>query len=169
VIAYKFLREGAVAPFTGVKWPVVGEWLRAGGELELCGNGVHACRPEDLPMWLFDELWELELEPPIRSEPTHVIAAAGRLRARVESWGPDVAGAFAAACTARVRDPAYALDAATWGKDLASKPDIASADAACVAFIAAEAARSTGGDEAAAAERRWQAEWLAGRLGIARA
>jgi hypothetical protein len=189
MIAYKFLREGAVAPFSRTAWPVPaggdpGAWVRAAGALELCGNGIHACRPEDLPLWLFDELWEVELEPPVRVAPTHVVAAAGRLRTRVEGWGTETAAELATACAKRVarradavsresgpgplaeRAAAYAADAATWGADLAAKPEIASADAACVAFIAAEAARDLEGEHAAAAERGWQAEWLAVRLGL---
>ena len=83
--AYKFLRAGAVAPFSGVVWPAPrggepGAWVRASGALELCGRGVHACRAEDLPLWLFDELWEIELDDPVQPAPTHVVAAGGRLR-----------------------------------------------------------------------------------------
>ena len=40
--------------------------------------------------------------------------------------------------------------------------------AACVAYIAAHAARELGGPEAEARERAWQARWLADRLGISR-
>jgi hypothetical protein len=174
VIAYKFLREGAVGPFSRVAWPLPNdgepaEWVRAMGALELCGNGVHACRGSDLQLWLFDELWEIELEAPIHVAPTHVVAAAGRLRARVGGWDPRAAVDFAVACAARTRKLAakgFAEDAETWARSAAADAKVAAADAACVAYIAAHAAGESGGRAAAAREREWQARWLTERLGL---
>lgn len=174
MIAYKFLRAGAVAPFSRTLWPspengAPGAWVRAAGELELCGNGVHACRASDLPYWLFDELWEIELEAPIRSAATHVVAAAGRLRSQVEAWGPRTAIELAAACVERTRmlgAEGFVADAELWARNAASAERFATADAAAVAYIAAHAAAVTGGAAASERERAWQASWLAERLGL---
>jgi hypothetical protein len=174
VIAYKFLRGGAVAPFSRVAWPVPidgrpGERVVASGELEICGNGIHACRAADLPLWIFDELWQVELDGPILTASTHVVAAAGRLRSRVEAWDPRTAVDFAAACAGRTRalgQDGFAQDAAVWARSAAGDTTVAAADAACVAYIAAHAARAAGGAEAEARERAWQAHWLGERLGL---
>ena len=57
VIAYKFLDEGAVGPFTGFRWPAR-EWVDAAG-VDPCLEGIHACRVRDLPVWLGRERREL--------------------------------------------------------------------------------------------------------------
>ncbi len=61
MIAYKFLLEDRVAPFSGSTWPEPGEWLEA-EVVDLCRAGVHACKVSDLPYWLRSELWEVELD-----------------------------------------------------------------------------------------------------------
>ena len=60
MIAYKFLRSGRIGPFSGYRWPEPGAWVDASGT-DPCRRGVHACRTADLPWWLADELWEIEL------------------------------------------------------------------------------------------------------------
>src|SRR5215470_409656 len=83
--AWKFLVRGRVAPFGGHVWPAPGsgapgEWvLPPGGE-------VFACRIPDLPWWVNDELWEVELDGPIRSLPTQIAARRGRLIRRMVGW-----------------------------------------------------------------------------------
>ena len=86
VIAYKFLRDGEVAPFTGFTWPV-GEWVRA-DDVELCRSGIHACRPRDLPFWLGRHLWEIELAGEIVEQERKVVAQRGRLLERLGTWTP---------------------------------------------------------------------------------
>jgi hypothetical protein len=61
----------------------------------------------------------------------------------------------------------FAEDADTWARSGAGDERIASADAACVAFITAQAAAAVGGTEASEREREWQAGWLSKRLGLA--
>jgi hypothetical protein len=163
MIAYKFLRLGAVAPFAKVTWP------RPGAVEPGWVPDVHACRVADLPLWIFDELWEVELDGPIEERPTHVSARAGRLRAPVEAWNARTAVDFAVACAERTHalaHEAFALDADTWAASAAKDERIASADAACVAYIAAHAAGELRGPEAAEHERAWQADWLTRRLGL---
>src|SRR5689334_4079735 len=65
--AYKFLAKGARGPISGFEWPSSytggpGPWVEVEGELGLCTNGYHVCRPLDLAHWLHDELWELETQ-----------------------------------------------------------------------------------------------------------
>jgi len=86
LIAYKFLDEGAVGPFTGFRWPV-GEWVDAGG-VDPCLEGIHACRLRDLPVWIGRELWEIELDGGLVEQERKVVAPRGRLTRRVGSRSP---------------------------------------------------------------------------------
>jgi hypothetical protein len=98
MLAWKFFAPGAVAPFTGVRWPT-------GGFIEgrqAAGAGVHACALEDLPYWIDQELWQVELDGPITRARRQLIAARGRLLARVDGW-PASRAAFTAACIERTR------------------------------------------------------------------
>jgi hypothetical protein len=94
VKAYKFLRAGRVAPFSGVTWPD-GEWVEADGPLGSCRTGVHACRPEHLAYWVMDELWEIELDGELVEAELKLVARRGRLAGRVEAWDDGARGDFA--------------------------------------------------------------------------
>jgi hypothetical protein len=106
MIAYKFLRAGRVGPFSAFQWPEPGVWVRAPRSLASCRRGIHACRPRDLPWWLADELWEIELDGPLRPDEHKLIAAAGRLRAQIEAWTPACAQEYADACAWRAQERA---------------------------------------------------------------
>jgi hypothetical protein len=106
MIAFKFLRRGRLGPFSGFCWPEPGVWVRTGAEPALCRRGIHACRPRDLPWWLADELWEIELEGEIRPGRHKVTAVSGRLASRVVAWTPERAQKFAESCAWRARDHA---------------------------------------------------------------
>jgi hypothetical protein len=195
VIAYKFLRPGAVGPFSGFRWPRPGRWVEASGAPQRCRRGVHACRVSDLPWWLAEELWEVELDGEIVAYPHKIAAPRGRLVRRIDGWTPDARRDYVHACAWRARDRAVeavhgaaaerlagctTLEAVQEaGRELAvGDARIAvtmAADAAegalaglaaMGAYVAAHAARQAGGADAMDAERRWQAAWLAGRLGI---
>jgi len=100
---YKFLRRGGVAPFSGLAWRV-GEWVKAEGALKPCVNGIHVCRLGDLPYWLSDELWEVDvLGDRVPAAQTLVVARA-RLRERVGGWPKPIARALANECVWRVRE-----------------------------------------------------------------
>lgn len=106
---FKFLRAGAVAPFSALAWPLPdghapGAWVQARGEIGLCVAGVHACRLDDLPYWLSDELWTVELGGELVAGERKVAARRGRLVRRVARWNAETAGAFAAGCARRARD-----------------------------------------------------------------
>jgi hypothetical protein len=98
---YKFLRRGGVAPFSGFVWPV-GQWVKAEGPLESCVNGIHVCRLGDLPYWLSDELWEVEVAGERLPDAQKLVVARARLRERVADWPKPIARAFANDCVWRV-------------------------------------------------------------------
>jgi hypothetical protein len=192
MIAYKFLERGAVGPFTRFAWPTDGKWVDAvdiGG-----GRGIHACRARDLPYWISDELWRVEMADPVRERETQIEGPRGRLLTRVDGWDPRI---FASACAFRTRD--LALEALGNGGRLAQASSLDELVAAARAFpsedrfqaemvgyvidaavrareghagssshTAAVAAVALHGPQAAfAAERAWQARWLTERLKLA--
>jgi hypothetical protein len=165
LIAYKFLASGTTAPFTGFRWPAE-EWVDVKGAIDPCRSGVHACRVEDLPLWIEEELWRIELGGRSLTIDGVVVAERGRLVARVASWDREVGREFALACAARARERAagndrvapYANDAEAFAARIETAKEVAE-----VAFVAAHAASlaAPGGYEA---ERAWQSRWLADRL-----
>lgn len=96
---WKFLRTGAVSPFTGHVW-TPGRWTDADGT-EACAVGIHACRAGDLPYWLSDELWRIELADPVTCGRHKVVSARARLLDRVEAWTPERARQFGEVCVRR--------------------------------------------------------------------
>jgi hypothetical protein len=164
VLAYKFLHQGRVGIFSGFAWPV-GKWVSVDGPLLPSRRGVHACRLEDLPHWLDDELWLAELDGEIIDEPRMLVAKRGRLVERLAGWDSGTAGEFTLACLARDHaQPELSADAAEW----AEHPDGAVSAVYIVAHAAGVAAEKAGRpyEEGFSAERAWQADWLARRLGL---
>jgi hypothetical protein len=106
MIAYKFLRSGRIGPFSAFQWPEPGVWVRAPRDLVACQRGIHACRPSDLPWWLADELWEIQLDGPVQSDEHKIIAPAGQLRSQIEAWTPKCAQEYADACARRAQERA---------------------------------------------------------------
>jgi hypothetical protein len=202
VNAYKFLRPNAIGPFSGFRWPTPrgsapGPWVDADGAPIRCRRGVHACRLQDLPWWLADELWEVELAGDVVAYPHKVAGRRGRLVRRIDGWTGAARRDYVHACAWRARDRALeALDApaaerlratATLEEVQSTARELAEADSharialamaadgattalselpAMGAYVAAHAARRAGGEAAMAAERRWQAAWLAERLAL---
>ena len=167
--ALKFLRPRAVGPFSSFHWPLPengapGAWVSATGQLQPCLNGVHACRTSDLPYWLTEELWRLELAGTVIEEEKIVVAERGRLVSRVEAWTEETAIEFALACAARAVEHAaadphvegYAQDA----EEFALGAREGRSDLVAVAAFAAAHTSDY------AAERSWQAAWLEQRLGL---
>jgi hypothetical protein len=151
---YKFMREGAVSPFSGVRW-AVGEWVEGGpGAPAACRQGVHACRREDLPFWLSRELWEVELAGEIAETEYKLVAERGRLVRRIDRWNRRTFRRFAESCAAQVR--------ALGADDIAGDCDVVIDKGAygLAVYFAAVGAERAGGEEGRAAERRRQAEWL---------
>jgi hypothetical protein len=166
MLAYKFLRPGAVGPFSGFAWPV-GPWVTADARVTRCRAGIHGCRAEDLPWWLQEELWVAELADPVTEAERKVVASRARLVARVDAWNAESSQAFADACARRAREhAAHAGDriSAQMATDGARRAS--GGHAATAAYIAAHVAHRAGGAGAMAAERRCQSDWLAARLGL---
>ena len=106
MIAYKFLRSGRRGPFSGFSWPPPGVWVHAERDMVTCRKGIHACRVGDLPWWLADELWEIELGGRVQVDKRKIFAPAGRLRSQVEGWTPACAQEYADACAWRAHERA---------------------------------------------------------------
>ena len=154
MIAFKWLSRGAVAPFTGFRWPADGGWVSAPvGAPE--GSGVHACRGGQLAWWIGEELWRVELDGWLVDRETEVEAERARLVEQVTAWDPK---AFAAACVARTA--AFAAEAPS--AELRDYLDlIRTLDAPTASYVAAVAALAARGSRAAFAEERaWQSQWL---------
>lgn len=108
MILYKFLRKGAIGPYSGFPWPtpikgIPGEWVDVEGELRLASNAIHACRVDQLPYWLDAELWEIELDGPVEEAERHVFGRRGRLIRRIDGWTKETAVEIARSCAERSR------------------------------------------------------------------
>lgn len=192
MIAWKFLAAGAVSPFTGFRWPGPGEWVTAPpGD---SGRWIHACRTPDLPHWLDEQLWRVELDGPVEASRYQVASPRARLVSRIGGWNASFAREYARTCALRARDLALphlepALRAGLGSDDLQGIVEALGRDGAAsdAAGYVADAARSAlagrpsaasyvacvlastlaGGDLAGfEAERGWQARWLVERLGL---
>ena len=112
MIAFKFLREGRVAPFARVAWPAPSSdtaWMRRRGPGRACDQRVHACRLDDLPEWIDAELWRVQLDGNVAVDCGKLVADRGRLLRRVEGWDGAAAAELATACTLRAREAALAM------------------------------------------------------------
>ena len=108
MLAWKFLERGRVAPFGGHVWPAPGTGV-PGPWIQPPGGEVFACRLSDLPWWVNAELWEVELEAPIRLLPTQIAGRRGRLVRCMSGWDDVALRAYGVACAERARDLAVSL------------------------------------------------------------
>lgn len=185
MIAYKFLALGAVGRFSGFVWPRPDtrhyQWVTT-DRVELCNSGIHACRLQDLPFWLDDELWLIELDGDVVQEDGVVVANRARLLEHVSAWSHDAAREFARSCSLRARElatqatrdaspRAHAIDT------IAATCEIhANASPAEPAYMSWVAFTGYGlrmiGDlregDGGAGEGRVQADWLAQRVELSR-
>ena len=101
--AFKFLTADGSGVFSGFAWPLPdgapGAWVES--EVDPCRSGIHACRPSDLPYWLADALYEIELDGPLDEQAVKVVAPRGRLIRRVESWDDAMRERYSQMCFAR--------------------------------------------------------------------
>ena len=163
MIAYKFLDEGRIGPFTGFVWPER-EWVAA-SVAQPCRVGVHACRVEHLPLWLGHELWEVELGGEIVEQERKLVAERGRLLRRVRDWDAGGAAAFGEYCAMRIRVLVGFLPILSgFVGDVDSF--VSRSRVAMAGFAVARAAERRDGSHAYDRERRLQAEWLCRRLGL---
>jgi hypothetical protein len=167
VIAYKFLAPGAAGPFTAFAWPrpdgSPGAWIEA--PVEPCRSGIHACRRDDLPLWLGRELYEVELDGEIVAKPSKVVASRARLLRRVDAWDDRLRDAYTRMCADRAHELALASEPPLPDWDAVVEPSIPEGPA-LLGFVAARIAEERGGRAAYHEERRRQADWLAERLAL---
>jgi hypothetical protein len=163
LIAYKFLATGAVGRFSGFEWGA-GTWIDADAA-DPCRTGIHACRVRDLPIWLDDELWEIELDGDVIECERKIVASRGRLTERLEHWSPEVAREFGRFCARRTRERVGFLPVLS---GFVGDVDrfVSENRIAIAGFAAARAAELRDGAAAYEAERLAQATWLAGRIGL---
>jgi hypothetical protein len=165
LIAYKFLGGGRVGRFTGFRWePDI--WVDA-ATADVCRAGIHACRAGDLPIWLDDELWEIELDGGLVEGERKIAAARGRLTRWIEAWTPEAAHEFGRFCVRRTRERVGFLPS-LGGFVFDVERFVAQNRIAIAGFAAARAAELRDGPRAYDAERDAQASWLADRLGLER-
>ena len=165
-LAYKFTRPGPRSPFTGFVWRP-GEWVEAEGDVELCANGIHACRLEALPRWIDEELWRFEIEGPSDEFEGVVVARRARPVERIEGWNTEASRELARSCAGQARrladesaDPLVGKMVRDIGR-MVDGPDTASTALVmyCTARVFEVAVH--GGYTV---ERNRQAEWLRDRL-----
>jgi hypothetical protein len=165
LIAYKFLGAGGIGRFTGFRWEV-GRWIDA-DVADPCRSGIHACRVRDLPVWLDDELWEIELEGDVIAGERKLVGSRGRLTQRIELWGPQAAREFGRFCARRTRERVGFLPLLSGF--VADVDRFVSQNRNAIAgFAAARAAELRDGVAAYEEERLVQAAWLADRLELER-
>jgi hypothetical protein len=166
VIAYKFLRPDGTSVFTRFRWPLPAAagpapWVDAA--IDPCRSGIHACRRADLPLWLGRALYEIELDGEVVEETTKVVAPRGRLLRRIDAWDEPTRDEYTRMCADRAHQLARGEGLAEWDALVESSvPE----GPALLGFMAARIAEEIAGAEAYHAERRRQADWLAGRLGL---
>jgi hypothetical protein len=172
-LAYKFLRAGAVGPFSGFRWPEPGPggpgpWVEARAFRGGCGAGIHGCDADHLVYWLDEALWLIELDGEVIAADKKLIAPRGRLVRRVDAWGPALARRLADASIERARELAAGIEAGIEAERaklargyLADAIAYSAVDVAAGLFCAAHAALT---EDGFARERAWQSRWLAAQL-----
>ncbi len=105
---FKFLGHDATAPFSGRPWPQPsggrpGEWMTWPGPRDPCRAGLHVCRLADLPLWMNEELFAVEVDGEVDEYSTFAVTARARLSARIEDWGFETAHRLSDDCAWRTR------------------------------------------------------------------
>ena len=177
MLAYKVLSEGR-SRFTGWAWPLPdgdrpGAWVQASGPLQLAANGVHACTVAQLPQWLGAEMWRIELDGEIVETEPALLAARGRLLARVAEWDRDAQVAFGQACAERARSLSRDVPDGEQALEKIERFARLGRAAPTGYWTAVLAGQRAGGrrsgpeyDEAFAQERAAQAAWLQSELSL---
>jgi hypothetical protein len=165
VIAYKFLRTDGTSVFTGFSWPLPnggpGDWVDA--EVEPCRSGIHACRPEHLPLWAGQTLYEVELTGDVVEDRTKLIASRARLTRRVEAWDQGQRDSYTRMCADRAHELTREASPAIEQWEAAIEPSVREGPA-LLGFMAARIAEEIAGPEAYHAERARQTAWLVEQL-----
>lgn len=181
MIAYKFLSDAGTGRFSEARWPLPtdaapGAWLSAALPLVPCVHGLHALRSHQLPFWLDQQLWELELDGQVIECTSMLVAERGRLLRRVERWnqaGWEALCAFGRERTqanlARVAQeaPTQVERARFYAREVDSFIGLGAYPTALyVAAVAAHVGSPLAPEAAYQAERAEQARFLSGYLGL---
>ena len=165
MIAYKFLRRDGTSVFTGFSWPLPnggpGRWIEA--NVEPCRSGIHACRPEHLPLWAGQILYEVELDGEIAADRTKLTAGRGRLIRRIDAWEEEVRDRYTRMCADRAHELARGASPPLEQWEAVIEPSIPEGPA-LLGFVAARIAEEIDGPDAYQAERARQTEWLVEQL-----
>jgi hypothetical protein len=169
VIAYKFLRPDGTSVFTGFGWVLPaagpGPWVEA--PVEPCRSGIHACRPEHLPLWAGQVLYEVELDGEIVDDRTKVIAGRARLTRRIDAWEEAVRDRYTRMCADRAHELVGGASPPLERWKAAIEPSVPEGPA-LLGFMAARIAEEIHGPDAYQAERARQTEWLVEQLQLGR-
>ena len=91
---------------------IPGEWIpEIEGKLELCVNGYHLCRTEDLLVWLNAAIYEAEYKGELLTGKDKIVVRKCRLLRKCEGWTEENARLFACWC---VRHTPLADGRTTW-------------------------------------------------------
>ena len=106
---YKVLKnDGSCVNGGSGKWHLPkrgkpGKWMpEIAGELELCANGYHICRPQDLVHWLDEAIFEVEFDGEIVEGDNKCVVRKARLVRKAKTWNERTARLFAADCAEHV-------------------------------------------------------------------
>lgn len=184
MIAYKFLKNGAIGLVSGFRWPTPdgdapAQWVDGDRPLQPCVSGIHACRAADLPYWMHDELWAIEVEGDLVDDVDMVVAPRGRLLRRFDAWSRTGRRRFVEACRDRAADVIagtpqerrHHADAFMSHMDKYLRYERTQLGALCTALAIASTARDGERDPAPVralyrSERAWQAKWLIEELDL---
>jgi hypothetical protein len=168
MIAYKFLTPDGGSVFTGFRWTLPsdgpGAWVES--KVEPCRSGVHACRPEHLPLWAGQVLYEVELDGEIVEQRTKVVASRARLTRRIDAWD-ELRETYTRMCADRAHELAREGSPPLERWEAVIEPSVREGPA-LLGFVAARIAEEIGGPDAYHAERARQTDWLVERLALER-
>ena len=163
--AYKFLRPDGTSVFTSFRWPLPdggpGAWVES--NVEPCHSGIHACRPEHLPLWAGQVLYEVELDGEIADDRTKLTAGRARLIRRIDAWEEEVRDRYTRMCADRAHELARGASPPLEQWEAVIEPSIPEGPA-LLGFVAARIAEEIDGPDAYQAERARQTDWLIEQL-----
>lgn len=165
MIAYKFLRPDGTSVFTGFQWDLPaggqpGGWVDA--DVDPCRSGIHGCRTTDLPMWVGQVMYEIELAGQIVEQPAKVVASRGRLLRRIDGWEA-VRDTYTRMCADRAHELALGATPPMENWNSVVEPSIPEGPA-LLGFVAARIAEARWGPAAYHSERSRQSAWLVEHL-----
>jgi hypothetical protein len=177
--AYKFLRRGAIGPFSQLRWPLPtaqgpGAWLETEGALVECSNGLHLLRVPDLAHWLLDELWLVEHDGDLVEGTDCLVVRRARLLRPIDAWHSG-GGADRFALAARDHLVELAAGADPSLRELLdgiirdASAHLPRRSTALAAFCAAVGISKLHADprHGYRLERQWQSDWIARHLSLA--